>query len=144
MNVTDFPLDRLDRELPSQVDSNVYTMPAGRYWLGDLCYVLGDEDDELWEEFIANEHWNGRDVAAALDGHPTVALNTAYGDGVYTSTTGEVFGVDAGIIGAVAWELADPEGHSLGFERTFEEDFLMYRDRWGVIHIGSMEIPTDE
>ena len=48
MNVTDFPLDRLDRELPSQVDSNVYTMPAGRYWLGDLCYVLGDEDDELW------------------------------------------------------------------------------------------------
>lgn len=144
MDVTEFPLDRLDREQPSQVDSNVYSLPAGRYWVGDLCYVIGDEGDRVWEDFIANEHWNGRDVAACLAGHPTVALNTAYGDGAYTSTTGEVFGVDAGVIGVAAWELTDPEGRNLGHEHTFEEEFLVYRDRWGTIYIGELEIPTGD
>ena len=76
------------------------TLPAGRYFIGDPCYVLDDQD---WLRFCSwfdrleageeteedREEWNG--VAADY---------TAYGDGVYSTSNG-VFSVDSGMIGAV-------------------------------------------
>lgn len=74
-----------------------FIAPAGEYYIGDLCYVLGDEvydtifgglggyDSGLFKE-------KGTDNFFLVD-------NTSYGDGLFHATDGKEFGVDAGIIG---------------------------------------------
>ena len=74
-----------------------YIAPPGEYYIGDLCYVLGDEvydtifgglggyNSGLYKE-------KGSERFFLVD-------NTAYGDGLYYGTDGKEFGVDAGIIG---------------------------------------------
>lgn len=74
-----------------------FTAPPGKYYIGDLCYVLSEDvydnvfgglggyDSGLYQKKGSSDFF-------LLD-------NTAYGDGVYYGTDGREFGVDAGIIG---------------------------------------------
>lgn len=78
-------------------ECSVFTAPPGKYYIGDLCYVLGDPvydtifgglggyDSGLYQE-------KGTDRFFFVDG-------TAYGDGLYYDSEGREYGVDAGIIG---------------------------------------------
>ena len=79
-------------------------MPAGKYYVGDLCYVMHDEWDEFCDVTMKNE---GTRVVC-LDGEMKLAdgrvfaqYRTAYGDGVYYDQHNREYGVDAGLIGCI-------------------------------------------
>ena len=60
------------------------SMPAGKYYIGDLCYVMSDAE---WEEFcsITIDGHNVIDGEFQLkDGRRFATYGTAFGDGVYS------------------------------------------------------------
>lgn len=73
-----------------------YTFPPGTYYIGDLCYVLGDDVyDNVYGEY---DYQDG--VYANSDTNEIFMVGgTAYGDGFYEGSDGNDFAVDAGIIG---------------------------------------------
>jgi hypothetical protein len=90
-------LRRIQEEDWTHENTLKFTAPAGEYYIGDLCYVLGEDvyetifgglggyDSGLYKE-------KGSEKFFLVD-------NTAHGDGLYYATDGKEFGVDAGIIG---------------------------------------------
>lgn len=86
-----------------------YTLPPGRYWVGDPCYFV---EDKYWDDFCTEyfkQDTNQEDVVRVeltstemRESIVVYAASTAYGDGEYPEeTTGFVFGVDAGMLGIV-------------------------------------------
>lgn len=100
-------------------------MPAGTYYIGDLCYVMHDE----WDEFCALTI----DGNAVLDGEFTLkdgrrfaTYGTAFGDGCYPASNGANLGVDAGLIGCIRVEdiaPSDKNNIKLGTIVTFDAPF---------------------
>jgi hypothetical protein len=77
-------------------------LPAGKYFIGDLCYVSDAEEgskDHAWAAFDANGYQDGLYSSAA--GNFMVA-STAYGDGSYEDSMGNFYGVDGGNLSIVA------------------------------------------
>lgn len=118
-------------------------LKAGEYYIGDCCYVIGDEtpafdwvDDFLEQFWVDSENIN-------LGGHQIVAYNTSHGDGVYPSNVGFEFPVDAGLIGIIpkdVWESCEPPFGCLLVK--FDTDFVC--DSFGgTLQFGSVLINTD-
>jgi hypothetical protein len=78
-------------------------MPAGVYYVGDLCYVLRDDDwDEAVELFTGNDDFGCVEGKFTLqDGRQFVSFNTAFGDGAYFDQYGGKYDVDSGCIGCI-------------------------------------------
>lgn len=103
-----------------------FTMPAGEYYIGDLCYVMEPE----WEEFCALTINGNKVIDGAFtlkDGRSFLFFNTLYGDGVYSDNYGREYGVDAGLIGAILVDNISEEekkeldlGHVVTFETPWE------------------------
>ena len=76
-------------------------MPAGKYYVGDLCYVMHDEWDEACSLFFQGRKDNGCNEGEfnLRDGRRFVSYSTKWGDGTYKDQFGKQYGVDAGIIG---------------------------------------------
>jgi hypothetical protein len=78
-----------------------HEFPAGKYWIGDICYCLPDK--------MYDKIFGGQDYESGLYKHKDGGFffldNTAYGDGLYMGSDGFEYGVDAGIIGIVSEEL---------------------------------------
>lgn len=120
---------------------------AGTYYVGDLCYVLGDRWDEFLELTIktSNEGVECIDGGFVMkDGTRFWTHGTMYGDGSYRDTQGRKYAVDAGLIGVVSIDQIDKEPSWLGggqvikFDRGFEP---YYND--GCFHFGyEVEIDT--
>ena len=105
-------------------------MRAGTYWVGDLCYVMHPQ----WNE-VCNLMFNtGKNRDGVLDGEFNLAngvrfavQSTAYGDGTYYDAQGREYGVDAGLIGCIAVEdiqddselRYDQGGHIITFDNPF-------------------------
>ncbi len=114
-------------------------LPAGTYWVGDPCYVFTDEE---WDTVLDVTDCFEREEAT-INGHRFAATATVYGDGCYESNVGFMFGVDAGLIGAVPVELVTMEvDENSSLKVTFDRPFRVYRDSRGTIHIGHIEIET--
>jgi len=119
------------------------SMPAGKYYIGDLCYVLHDR----WEEFCditinGCECLNGEFEFA--DGVKFAIYKTANGDGRYADELGNKYEVDAGLIGCIlvdditASERANVYyGNVFDFETEFEAE-----SHNGIIHFGDVSIDT--
>lgn len=116
--------------------------PAGSYWIGDICYVMTPEWDELCDIMFAEDEM--------LEGELTVQnkrlflASTAYGDGTYVDNTGRAYGVDSGSLGIIAVsDIAESElsnliaGHVIGFP----EDFIVTAQR-GRFNFGGILIET--
>ena len=126
-------------------------MPAGKYYIGDLCYVMAD----VWEEFC-NITISGHECLEGEftlpDGRRFATYSTKYGDGVYPSNIGEAFSVDAGLIGCIlVSDITDPEVteakmKSLGAVVEFGTDFITEGDRrgTGIIQFGRVIIETGD
>jgi hypothetical protein len=76
-------------------------LPAGIYYIGDLCFVLSDEEwNELisltikGENIIEGEH-------SFSDGRKFAIHPTKFGDGVYTDQYGESYCVESGSLGCI-------------------------------------------
>lgn len=74
-----------------------FVLPAGRYYIGDPCYVLKDD----WDKVCG---YLERNLIGCL-GKTIFMACTAYGDGVYSDKKGNDYPVDSGCIGAVPIEL---------------------------------------
>lgn len=117
-------------------------MKAGKYYVGDLCYVLGDRWDEVCDLIIV-EHRCLDGVFELKDGTRFAIYGTAHGDGYYSDQQANGYPVDSGSIGCVLVDQIT-EGQldiTLGNTFNFEEDFETYTEG-GVIRIGDIEIDT--
>ena len=77
------------------------TMPAGKYYVGDLCYVM---DSDEWQQVCSiiikdNQCLDGEFELS--DGRRFAIYSTAYGDGGYYDQYGHTYSVDAGSIGCI-------------------------------------------
>jgi hypothetical protein len=128
-------------------------MPAGKYYIGDLCYVM---DDDEWAEFcditITKEGKCLDGEFQLKDGRRFSTYRTKYGDGVYYDHYGHSYSVDAGLIGCILMEDIKANKYDnlldLGAIQEFDTDFVTGGGRgkpgWeGLIQFGHIVIETD-
>lgn len=119
------------------------TMSAGKYYIGDLCYVMHDK----WDEFCSitidgNKCLDGEFELA--NGTRFATYGTAYGDGVYPASNGEKLCVDAGIIGCILLnDIKDTKDNNidLGCIVDFPVPFETGENN-GVIYFGHVSVNT--
>ena len=127
-------------------------MPAGRYYVGDLCYVMTDKE---WDQFCSITIQGNKCLDGEFempDGRKFATYGTAWGDGVYRDQFGNRYSVDAGLIGCIRVEDIRAEKYEdiekLGTIHEFKTDFVTSggrgnRDWSGVIQIGRVRIETN-
>lgn len=129
------------------------TMPAGKYYVGDLCYVMHPE----WDEFCGITIKGNQCLEGEFnlkDGRRFATFSTMWGDGEYKDQYGNSYSVDAGLIGCIRVEDIRDETYGdiedLGNIVEFHSDFVvrggrteMGRDWDGVIQIGHIRIETN-
>lgn len=121
-------------------------MPAGRYWVGDLCYVLHDAWDDVCQL--------GEGVHTLTDGRCVAMFATLHGDGIYDDDHGNCYGVDSGTLGCIlADDIRDTSASTdLGVFVTAADPFTPRRTypagasrRFdaGVLHLAGVRINLD-
>ena len=130
--------------------NNPLTLPAGTYYVGDLCYVLGDRWDEVCSLLDApGVDFDGpaptQTVFTMADGTVFACMKTMYGDGTYETSDGDVVGVDSGTVGAVLVKDITRAGQeSLHVGQTVElAECVPYRHD-GTLYFGDYEVYTAE
>lgn len=121
------------------------TMPAGRYYVGDLCYVMHDVWDEVCDLMFPSSY-NGDGVYGKFklkDGREFAVYPTMYGDGAYYDGAGNEYSVDAGVIGCILEsDIRDSEAWASGGNVIdFPKEFRTWEDR-GTICFGNLTIDT--
>lgn len=121
------------------------TMPAGKYYIGDLCYVMHPEWDEFCDITISGHECKDGEFTLA-DGRRFATYGTAYGDGVYPCTDGSELGVDAGLIGCILVadirdDVTEADMRKLGTIVEFASPFETSEDN-GTIRFGSVRVDT--
>ena len=133
-------------------------MPAGEYYIGDLCYVMTSEE---WLEVCDLTIQDSRLIEGEFqlkDGRKFAMYSTAYGDGTYHDHYGFSYSVDSGSIGCIRTvdikankypSLGDTQDLlDLGAVQSFDTDFVTGGGRgepgWeGLIQFGHIVIETD-
>lgn len=132
---------------------NYGSMPAGKYWVGDLCYVMHPQWKECCDLFFppGQDNWKGAQGVFKLRNGVRFALfSTAYGDGTYEDREGREYPVDAGSIGCIRVEdIADPEawmegGHIIDFDCEFTVGSDGKELSFGKVVINTDPPPYDE
>lgn len=91
-------------------------LPAGRYYIGDPCYVI----EEDWNDFCTTiSTLKKSSDYFDFKGYTIFVSNTCWGDGCYYDNFGHQFPVDAGIIAAIHQDLCQTNGH--GFYKDFNQ-----------------------
>ena len=125
-------------------------LPAGRYYVGDPCYVI---PDETWPTFCKAMYPDGRGppkvgVFWLPDGTKYAGFTTKYGDGLYESygKTEQMFYVDSGSIACIPVDalpsdkVEKAKGHVIHFDKSFS---VAYDAENGTIIFDDLYIPTD-
>jgi hypothetical protein len=125
-------------------------MPAGKYYIGDLCYVMHD----VWDEFcdLTIDGFDVKDGEFTLkDGRRFATYSTKHGDGCYPTNIGASLCVDAGLIGCIlVSDIRDPEAteanmEELGTIYEFGTDFITDGSReTGTIQFGRVLVETGD
>lgn len=117
------------------------------YYVGDLCYVLNDDEwftlcgkndfyPGLGDEFDAQGFLDPENTSLEDDfaGRPFYLMKTAFGDGIYEGSDGKNYYVDSGTLGAIAVDdivekgkLTEAIEKGLGHLHEFEDE-----DMYGV------------
>ena len=122
------------------------TMPAGKYYVGDLCYVMTDDE---WQQVCARTIQGNKIVDGEFeldDGRRFAIYGTAYGDGEYYDQYGHTYSVDAGSIGCIL--MSDIRANKydnildLGAVQEFAEPFET-DSQGGQLKFGHVMIDTD-
>ena len=123
------------------------TMPAGKYYVGDLCYVMHDAWTEVCRLFFPpySPPKGVEGEFTLADGRRFASFATAYGDGEYRSSINTLHSVDSGSIGCIRMEdirdttYSDIE--SLGAIVEFDQPFEVEADQ-GLLKFGHVLIET--
>lgn len=125
--------------------NETFKMPAGRYFVGDLCYVMHPQ----WEEFcdltiVGNDCVDGQ--FALKNGVKFAQFRTEYGDGRYDDQLGNEYPVDAGLIGCILVDdISDTEAWMKGGNIIdFPADFECYAEEGGTLNFGHISIQTGD
>lgn len=123
-------------------------MRPGRYYVGDLCYVMHPQWKEVCNLMFAcddNRVLHGEFNLA--NGVRFSVQSTAYGDGTYYDGEGRGYPVDAGLIGCIRVEdVYDPEWYLEGVHTVeFENPFTVEYDTGTILFVehlpgGSKEV----
>jgi hypothetical protein len=123
-------------------------MVAGEYYVGDLCYVLHDEWDEVCSILFdgRNDHGCNEGEFNLKDGRRFAMYNTAWGDGGYYDEQRREYSVDAGSIGCILLKDINLKNESNfthgGQVINFPFDFVTGEDK-GILSFGIINIDTD-
>lgn len=138
-------------------------LPAGKYWIGDPCYMLDETRGYDWGKLLDQtryfglypdvEEWYKKPYASdqggefVINGHKMYAHSTQYGDGGYYDQHGHDYGVDAGLLSIIPIELIgdlnEPDVARLGHIHDMPEPFTCHYDN-GTIYFGHIVIPTGD
>lgn len=125
------------------------TMPAGRYYIGDLCYVMHNEWDEVCNLFFPPNEPAGRGHEGEFtlkDGRRFASFGTRWGDGTYISNIRTRHLVDSGSIGCIRVDDIQDNTYdnieTLGAVVEFAQPFEVSEDS-GLICFGAVEIETN-
>ncbi len=121
------------------------TMPAGRYWVGDLCSVLGD----VWDDVPFDDG-----VHTLPDGRRVAKFSTIHGDGIYDDDRGNEYSVDSGSLGCIlVADIRDAHAYTEpGAFVTVNASFVPRRTYpagaspdcdGGVLHLAGVQIQLD-
>jgi hypothetical protein len=120
-------------------------MEAGRYYIGDLCYVMTDAE---WTQFcdLTIKGMDCQDGEFELpDGRKFATYGTSFGDGTYYDQYGNSYSVDAGLIGCIKVNDIRAEKYEnlldLGAIMEFENPFVT-SEHEGQIQFGHVLIET--
>ncbi len=121
------------------------SMPAGTYYVGDLCYVM---DDDSWDEVcnLTFDTMSGESLEGGFtlsNQKPFVMFGTAYGDGEYNDQFGRKYPVDSGTIGCMLVVHATKDGLNGGQIIKFHEPFECSK-KGGTLFFGPIIINTDD
>ena len=121
------------------------TVKAGKYWLGDPCYIISSTDD--WNDLCNQAAEQEEDVDRVwiydinTSAGKAVVCGTARGDGVFYSSDNHEIGVDSGLIGLVPFEYnpegVGPDSHLV----TFTKDFVVSNED-GNMSFGPIKVET--
>lgn len=125
------------------------TMPAGRYYIGDLCYVMHPEWDEVCDlMFVPDDRGFPKEVEGEMvlkDGRRFATFSTYWGDGEYVSNIDTSHGVDSGSIGCIRVEDIRDTTYGniedLGAVVEFDTEFEVSK-HGGLLKFGNVEIET--
>lgn len=133
--------------------------PAGRYYVGDLCYLLDKGEDygalkSIYHHyvcgFIYDKDYRRKKRLVECEDISFLAYfgMMAHGDGVFSDNYGRSYSVDAGLIGIVELNDSDLEASARAVEARgggqvidFGEAFEVSSKR-GVFNFGNIEINT--
>jgi len=106
-----------------------YTLPAGTYYIGDICYVL---DDVIYESVFGETGYE--EGLYMKDSEQFLVGQTFCGDGEFSGSDGCKYAVDAGVIGIVSEGLisSDPDSGkdtNGGKVYTFSSDVLVTMEK---------------
>lgn len=129
---------------------NEVTVPAGKYYLGDPCYLIPDADWLAWLE--AADYRNADSLVAKVPHTDLVAVafSTMYGDGSYPLDSWEdgktvaYILVDSGLIGLVPFDAITAPYSSDGSYKivNFDKDTVV-TEEFGLMDFGGYVINTD-
>lgn len=132
--------------------TTVVKVPAGKYWVGDPCYSIPDEEWMPWLE-AADYTINDRHhilVADLGEGRYAVGVSTQFGDGYYSDNEGRGYGVDAGLIGLVSqdWPGAGakyyPRQEGIRYPLELPNEITVSYSEDGTITFGDLSIYTGD
>jgi hypothetical protein len=116
-------------------------VPQGSYVIGDPCYAVPDDD---WFPLLQSCNYFEDPIGTIKDEtrqFSVLAFGTKWGDGSYRGSDGNVYGVDAGLIGLVPVEIVeDLSEHEVV---NFSKDTLCVNDGSGKLKFGHITIDTD-
>lgn len=124
-----------------------FKFPAGKYFIGDPCYVL---EDDIYDKVTENFDFD-KSYTIEINGHTIFMHGTAYGDGSYKDGSNRSYSVDSGLISIMPMELISMKKfnetqfqefresytHMIEFDKEFN---VFYED--GKFIFGTIEINT--
>lgn len=123
-------------------------MQAGEYYVGDLCYVMHDEFDEVCDLVYPQDDQPEFGQHVLKDGRRFAIYKTYIGDGEYYTTDGRAVSVDSGTIGCILKsdirddQYTEDELGRLAIFETYNRPFETYSFGKGKIAFGLVEIDT--
>ena len=104
-----------------------HTLPAGKYYIGDLCYVLGHD---VYDNIFGGTGYKSGIYEEKDTGRAFLVSRTAYGDGLFVGSDFKEYAVDAAIIGICSASLMaknDGGGHVYTFDGEITCRFMSGR-----------------